>query len=340
MKDYKIMTVSNNAYSAIYVVCLAYSKSGGPELLHQLVHVLNNNGVKAIIAYTAYNKEDKLSPVNAAFKKYVKKYCLFEQIPDRADSIVVFPEVNIEDIHFLKNATKYCWWLSVDNYLKRYNLHYIIKNKLTRYFLTWTKHGFWRYGFSYIRKNVSKNLVQSYYAEDYLKKRGFTNIVYLSDYINEEYQEDTSISYRNNAVLYNPKKGIEFTRQLIEAAPDLNWVPLENMSNEEVRGKLKTSKVYIDFGDHPGKDRFPREAAISGCCVITGKRGSAAYDDVPIPEEYQFEDSVTSIPAIVETIRECLVDYDRRMRDFDGYRSTIKAEKNKFIEDVRSIFMH
>ena len=111
-------------------------------------------------------------------------------------------------------------------------------------------------------------------------------------------------------MLYNPKKGIEFTRQLIEAAPDLNWVPLENMSNEEVRGKLKTSKVYIDFGDHPGKDRFPREAAISGCCVITGKRGSAAYDDVPIPE------------------------------DFDGYRSTIKAEKNKFIEDVRSIFMH
>ena len=174
------------------MVCPAYSKSGGPELLHQLVHVLNNNGVKAIIAYTAYNKEDKLSPVNAAFKKYVKKYCLFEQIPDRADSIVVFPEVNIEDIHFLKNATKYCWWLSVDNYLKRYNLHYIIKNKLTRYFLTWTKHGFWRYGFSYIRKNVSKNLVQSYYAEDYLKKRGFTNIVYLSDYINEEYQEDTS----------------------------------------------------------------------------------------------------------------------------------------------------
>ena len=127
---------------------------------------------------------------------------------------------------------------------------------------------------------------------------------------------------------------------MIEAAPDLNWVPLEDMSNEEVRGKLKTSKVYIDFGDHPGKDRFPREAAISGCCVITGKRGSAAYDDVPIPEEYQFEDSVTSIPAIVETIRECLVDYDRRMRDFDGYRSTIKAEKNKFIEDVRSIFMH
>ena len=55
------MTVSNNAYSAIYVVCPAYSKSGGPELLHQLVHVLNNNGVKAIIAYTAYNKEDKLS---------------------------------------------------------------------------------------------------------------------------------------------------------------------------------------------------------------------------------------------------------------------------------------
>lgn len=55
---------------------------------------------------------------------------------------------------------------------------------------------------------------------------------------------------------------------------------------------MSKSKVYIDFGNHPGKDRIPREAAISGCIVITGKRGAAAFaEDVCIPETYKFDES-------------------------------------------------
>lgn len=60
-------------------------------------------------------------------------------------------------------------------------------------------------------------------------------------------------------------------------AQDLRWVPLIGMTTEEMRSCMSKSKVYIDFGNHPGKDRIPREAAISGCIVITGKRGAAAF---------------------------------------------------------------
>jgi len=63
------------------------------------------------------------------------------------------------------------------------------------------------------------------------------------------------------------------------------------MPREEVIKLLQKAKVYIDFDYHPRKDRLPREAAILGCCVITRKRGSAKFfEDVPIPDEYKFED--------------------------------------------------
>jgi len=43
-------------------------------------------------------------------------------------------------------------------------------------------------------------------------------------------------------------------------------------------------KLYVDFGKHPGKDRMPREAAVHGCCIITGRRGAAGNPfDIPIP---------------------------------------------------------
>ncbi|MCX7738527.1 MAG: hypothetical protein N2Z80_03840 [Hydrogenothermaceae bacterium] len=63
---------------------------------------------------------------------------------------------------------------------------------------------------------------------------------------------------------------------------------------------LKKAKVYIDFGNHTGKDRIPREAAMLECCVITGRRGIAKYrEDVPIPENYKIEDKVENIPLIL-----------------------------------------
>ena len=118
------------------------------------------------------------------------------------------------------------------------------------------------------------------------------------------------------------------------------WVPIVNMTNEEVVDLLKTSKVYIDFGNHPGKDRFPREAAYCGCCNITGKTGSANYfEDVKIKDSYKFDDLEKSIPSIIRTIESCLEDFEKHQKEFDVYRSMIKDEKSSFEKDVRKIFL-
>ena len=150
----------------------------------------------------------------------------------------------------------------------------------------------------------------------------------------------SSKNNKKNQILYNPKKGIEFTQKIMGSSDNLNWIPIENMTTEEVRDLLSESKVYIDFGNHPGKDRFPREAAISGCCIITGKLGSANYfEDIPIPDEYKFESKDENISKILSKIKECLEEYEKKQEDFLGYKKFIEKEYSVFRDDVRELFI-
>jgi len=111
------------------------------------------------------------------------------------------------------------------------------------------------------------------------------------------------------------------------------------MSNDEVYQNLISGKVYIDFGNHPGKDRFPREAAISGCCILTDRKGAAAYQkDVPILEKYKFNDNKKNIPNIVNQIEYCLNNYQEAIKDFDSYRDFIRQEKDIFKKDIIRLF--
>lgn len=53
---------------------------------------------------------------------------------------------------------------------------------------------------------------------------------------------------------------------------------------------MDESMIYIDFGEHPGKDRIPREAAMRDLIVITGRDGAAVNDvDVSIPKKYKID---------------------------------------------------
>lgn len=174
-----------------------------------------------------------------------------------------------------------------------------------------------------------------------MESKGLLPLFYLSEYLNEDFlKSQTDLSHKQNIVVYNPKKGYSFTRKVIKRAKDIEFVPIINMTRQQVVETLQKAKVYIDFGNHPGKDRIPREAAILGCCVITGKRGSAAfYEDVPIPEEYKFDDKYENISEIINKVKDCFENFDNRYKDFDHYREVIKQEPQKFVEDLKKIFV-
>lgn len=329
----------------IYVLCPGNYKSGGPELLHQLVYQLNlMKPNSAVVAY--YDYKDKNHPYDSSLKHYVNdNWTLEEQIEDKKDNIIIIPETAVEKANNYLASKKYIWWLSVNGYLRRNSFKGMIKESQGRDLIysvyAWLKREV--YNKNKIVENADLNLCQSYYAVDFLRKNNIPSnkVKYLSDYINEEYLKNSAKALehkKENIVLYNPKKGLKFTKKLISAS-NFKWIPLVNLTNDQVLEKLEKSKVYVDFGDHPGKDRFPREAAMSGCCIITDKKGAAKfYKDVPIPSEYKYEDNKENIPKILEKIKYCLNNYSKAINDFEGYRNYISSEKELFVDDVQKIF--
>lgn len=318
-----------------YLLCPANKKTGGTELAHQLVQELNRNNVKAYITYYYWDKFPE--PVNPAFREYVSEYKKIQDIVDDSKNVLLVPEINWLELNKYSKIQKGIWWMSVDNYVKN-----------AGFMGAWRINGFVKALKALIKGHVSlftkdfdknvEHFYQSEYAHRFLEDKGINNSMKLSDYVNDSYLVQTEASERENNVLYNPKKGIKYTKKLIKAAPELNWIPIQNMTTGQVKELLSKSKVYIDFGNHPGKDRFPREAAISGCCVITGRRGSAAfYDDIPIGDAFKFQGKDSDISAIIDKIKECLDNYDEMSKHFEKYREMIKKEHEWFREDARKI---
>lgn len=312
----------------IYVACLAHRHTGGLTLAHQLCFKLIKLGFNAKMFY--YFTKKGQDPVNENYKKY--NLPIAKEIIDSEENILVVPETNVNLLRKVKKIKKVIWWMSVDNYFKSLKSK---RNTLIDFF------GLNRYNF---RKDGVLHLVQSYYAKDFLSKEGVSDsrIYYLSDYLDTNFIKNATKGTgkdRQPIVLYNPRKGYEFTSLLINAAPEINWFPLENLSPEQMADIMLKSMVYIDFGNHPGKDRIPREAAISGCCVITGIRGSAGFfEDVPISEEYKFEDASVMVPNIIKKIKSIFNQFQESSAQFEEYRSYILREEDQFEKDIINIF--
>ncbi len=315
----------------IYVTMPAGLKSGGPELGHQLISYFCELGYDARMAYLGVI--ENICPVHYAFKKYVIKWDKFEDIVDNENVIIIFPEAYTRLAVKFKKAKRVIWWMSVDNYKTFSNFKSLANASGPLRAISWLLKRRLRNGKKGI-KIADIHLYQSEYARLFLEGQGITNYLPLSDYINEIYFHENKF-IKKDYVLYNPKKGYAFTKKIIERSQELKWIPIENMANEDVFQLLNQSKVYIDFGNHPGKDRFPREAAMSGCCILTGKRGSAGNDiDVPIFNEYKFEDKSDNISLIISKIKDCLLYYDERIKDFEQYKSKIVNEKAIFEQEA------
>ncbi len=331
----------------VFVHCPAGVVTGGTELLHQMTDVLRRNGVDARVVYFG----DRPHVLPAEYEAY--DIVLAERVENDAKNIEVVCETAF-DIAVQNGSTqKVMWWLSVDNFynaayflslcdMARWNLRLALREFARRcYFLVFRNKNYFAHNLS-LRKLAAMNAVQGYqseYAQNFLQSREFEELVALKDYINTDHVAKIDTAGRRDRVLYNPKKGLTFTRKLIAMTPDIEWVPIQNMPRAQLVELMRSSKLYVDFGFHPGKDRLPRECAMNGCCIITGKRGSAAfYEDVPIDRRYKFDEKTASKKEIVRAIRQTLEEYEQRLGDFEYYRRAILGEKEEFERQVKSLF--
>lgn len=325
----------NKDTSVFYIICPANYSTGGPLLLHQLAYKLISKGYKAMMYYYKTENCDLNNPVHENYKKFNIPYVL--EVDDNSNNIIVIPEVFPEYIFDYKNIQRVIWWLSVDNFLLTHSKKPSFS--LKRFLGLKEK----RYYYNFKNKPKHYHWVQSTYAVNFLKKKKVKDAMYLSDYLDDVFLNDVkNLDFKNlnkqNNIVYNPSKGIEITQELINFAPNFNWIPIQNMTPAEVKNLLLTSKVYIDFGNHPGKDRIPREAAVSGCVVITNKKGSANYfEDVTIEELYKFEDVLSNKEKFVNLIDDVFLNFPDHSDKFEAYRKLLFNEESKFESDLDKI---
>jgi hypothetical protein len=322
------------ASAPVFVICPADKITGGPELLHQLVGLLRSLGRDARIVYFPFRKGHR---VPEPYRQYRVEVGLVKEITPK--SMVVVPETSAWKVLKLPKSRIYLWWLSVDNFLKE-----IVANRSRHFFPASVVRNA---ALALVRRRATAHLYQSEYARQFCNSQCLYPLYPLSDYLSPRYLEAAGTQRaqtRDNIVVFNPAKGMERTKAILEvlsrSASPIKAIPIQNMDREQVMELLSRAKIYIDFGSHPGKDRLPREAAALGCCVITNRRGSAANArDLPIPAEYKIDDADPTFPQrAVETIIRICGDFPRYATDFDEYRRRIGREPEQFAAEALDIF--
>jgi hypothetical protein len=324
-------------YQTVLIACPGNAMTAGPEAIHQLAHDLIRLGHNAAVVYFPFTKEFNTPEPYTQYRVPVVKY------RDIEGELFIFPEIVTTYALKIKRAKAAIWWMSVNNYTcVRYG--YVWRDKL-RYLKNVAKRLRPIGGLQALRR--LKHFAQSYYALEFLKTNGIVGQmlsdpipIYTSASYLQSLPEKYAKSIRSNTILYNPHKGKKIVQLLIAQFPHWNFFPLAGFNREQLANKFLGSKLYIDFGHHPGKDRLPREAAIHGCCVITGLHGSASNSlDLNIPKAYKIDPQANSFfDTFKKQVNLIFADFEKCSAEFSDYRYTISQEQIDFDRQITQIF--
>jgi hypothetical protein len=287
----------------VYINIPAQAIAGGVESLFQLADAINNVGGDSIVLWDIQYD----NPIPEKYKHYNIKHST--EVEDISSNWVIYPEVWTEYLGTYKNMKNAIWWLSVDN-----------------------NHGKFQ---DFSNSNIT-HFYQSFYALDFLQKNKVEKCLPLFDYIPSKYTESIyDFTEKKNIVCFNPVKGLSITNQIRNLNPDIEFVQIANMSENQIIDIFKISKIYIDFGHHPGRDRIPRESVSLGNCVLTNKKGSAGfYNDIPVDKKYK----TSSIEEIGDMIRNCFENFESVIKDYSLYRSSVKNQKEQLYNLSKQYF--
>ncbi len=345
----------------IYIMAPANTFTGGPELLHQLAFSLKK--IFKADVFMFYLPSSNLNFVHKKFKKYNLNYS--SHIEDDFNNILIIPEhfMFLRDSLKYKKIRKILWWLSIDNFFAykfRYDFNKYIRsiikvpfnliklfNFITNYYFGMiTYHDFLKIIYKSINikeikelKQIDLHLTQSIYASHFLKKY-FLNSKYLSDFQRPEIIKNKSKNFQNkkDLICYSGKSN-NFLEK-IKKVTKLKMIKLSNLNDKQIISIFKKTKLYLDFGYHPGKDRMPREAVLFNNCIITNYRGSAKNKhDIPINEKYKFTENYSNLKKIKLLIFNILKNYKKEFKNFKTYKKKILQEKNNFNKDLKKIFI-
>ena len=320
--------MNNSNITKIQVVAPSGLRSGGPESLHNLVFQINALGIKSELVYFPYKQQ---YDVTFGYENYIP--CAFD-INDEASTLIIFPETLCMLGFALKNATVAIWWLSVDHFTQRQ--YYSFRDNLRYLRFAIRRHRPFL-GVRSLHKFI--HFSKSTYDENYLNKNGLSFLRLTGPISADYYSHKPTANIRRSVILYNPKKGYEVTAFLKNNFSQFKFISLDNQSTQELIDIYSTSKLYIDFGNHPGKERMPREAVVLGCCLLTGVFGSASNDlDIPIPRKYKLDPSTPDFFYKFQlSIGAIFNNFEIASLDFQDFKNEIISEQQQQINDLKII---
>ena len=315
------------------IVCPRQTVTGGPEALHQLCHALLQAGLDAAMVYVPHRAGTTCPPKFAHYDAPV-----VDHLEDAADVVAVVGETMTDRVWQLRRANVLIWWLSVDFHFQR-------PAKWTKRLKRWLRERLpSRRPYAFQPHPRVHHAWQSEYARLFLEGKGVHDALPLTDYIAPALTVDEAAlpaAPRRDAVLYNPRKGWAFTSRLIQACSGtgVEFVPLVGYTEAQLRDLFGSCKAYVDFGEHPGRDRIPREAAASGCIVLTGLRGSAANGvDVPVPALFKIDDAAADAPEVArQRLLEVLRDDTAHRAAQAPYRAWIRGQREAFLAEAAAL---
>lgn len=344
----------------VYILAPAKTFTGGPECLHQLAFYINK--IFKIKTLMYYLPNEIKNPIHKNFKHYEVDYT--NAIEDQKDNILIIPEHYM----YLKSGLKYTnikkiiWWLSVDNYFgfkfkheNRKLIRSIFKipyhfisffNKMTNfYFGIFTYHDYLKMIYKFFNlsnqkeiQQASLHLMQSYYAYDYLKDK-LKNLYFLFDFQNKKLLQSSKINNnkKKDIICYSNKSN-KFI-ELLKKSSNRKFIELKGFNSKQMINIFKKTKIYIDFGYHPGKDKMPREAVLFNNCIITNYKGSAKNKyDIPINNRFKFNQKYSDLRKINLIINTLFKNYKKEVKMFINYKKKVLNEEKIFKQQLLKLF--
>jgi hypothetical protein len=336
--------------SIIYILCPGNMASGGMDALHQLRYYLDRCGYNA---YLAYYYDPYIHP---RYKCYNPKVVSIQDIKDEKQNVIIVSESVTVLLKNYTHATKCIWWLSLSFYdgERTVPIHFeekvkqVIKDIIPRRFIKWKRDLQQRLKpgcenkFPYWIEKDDINLTGSKFAYDYVSKRYRNTKMFVEPISLEFLQADApelSSTGRSDIIPYNPAKPSNIMNKLLQRT-DLQFVPVKDMTPEQIIELFRKSKLYIDFGFFGGPERMPKESVHNGTLLLVGKRNAAKNDfDVAIPNEFKIRDYNNETIA-VEKIKYMLDNYDKLIGRFEPFRKKILAMEENFIRAIMEIFVY
>ena len=337
-------------YSKIFVMYPRGVASGGPLALHQLVDEIRRQGGEAFLTPWSGSEERRRVP---NFNSYDAPEA---QVEDKSENLVVFPEFSLRDSLSISNARTAIWWLSLGN---------SVPARVPGMLLHITRATFregcsaagglvallWQELLALSRlwlnsRRRTLHLCQSSYALKLIGGRLRKPAFILGDYI-EPASEMTSHKNASHlralpVISYNPAK-VEAWRieKLKNIFPDVEWLPLERLSSEEVRKTLRNSSVYLDLGYFPGKDRLPRESIMVGTPVVIAFRGAGKNEgDFPLPKSAKVKLGVGWLERTRKALELVLIDRESALEKQHDFRQSVSRERELFSIQVEKLLRH